>query len=140
MTTTGATIESLASLTDDQVIVPKLFRRVADCIRLFGPSLACLPAYLAGGADEYFVPDQDKSIVGLQHVVEVTNGTFRMTRPIEDLVFVEKQTGTGKNPPPGGHPEHRDPCGHRTALTQPDERAGRVAPGRGVAFCAGRSE
>jgi hypothetical protein len=90
VTTTGAKIESLASLTDEQVIVPKLFRRVADYIRLFGPSLACLPAYLAGGADEFFVPDQHDSIVGLQHVVEVTNGTFRMTRPIEDLTFVEK--------------------------------------------------
>ena len=90
VTTTGAKTESLASFTEDLVIVPKLFRRVADYIRLFGPSLDCLPAYLAGGADEFFLPDQDRSIVGLQHVVEVTNGTFRMTRPIEDLVFVEK--------------------------------------------------
>ncbi|MER6568267.1 nuclease [Streptomyces sp. NPDC001093] len=91
VTTSGAKIDSLASLTDELVIVPKLFRRLADHIRLFGPSLACLPAYLAGGADEFYVPGQRDSIVGLQHVVEVTNGnTFRMTRPIEDLVFVEK--------------------------------------------------
>ncbi|MHB9863452.1 nuclease [Streptomyces sp. YIM S03343] len=91
VTTAGAKIASLASLTDELVIVPKLFRRLADYVRLFGPSLTCLPAYLAGGADEFFVPDQQHSIVGLQHVIEVTNGnTFRMTRPIEDLVFVEK--------------------------------------------------
>ncbi|MER6077070.1 nuclease [Streptomyces sp. NPDC001833] len=90
VTISGVKVESLASLTEDLVIVPKLFRRVADYVRLFGPSLACLPAYLAGGADEFFVPGRRDSIVGLQHVVEVTNGTFRMTRPIEDLVFVEK--------------------------------------------------
>ncbi|MGW1049154.1 hypothetical protein ACWDBD_03865 [Streptomyces sp. NPDC001118] len=36
VTATGAKIESLASLTDEQVIVPKLFRRLADYIRLFG--------------------------------------------------------------------------------------------------------
>ncbi|KJS63303.1 hypothetical protein [Streptomyces rubellomurinus] len=90
-TTSGVKIDSLATLTDDQVIVPKLFRRLADYVRLFGPSLTCLPAYLAGGADEFHVPEQQDSIIGLQHVVEVTNGnTFRMTRPIEDLVFVEK--------------------------------------------------
>ncbi|WP_338059812.1 nuclease [Streptomyces natalensis] len=90
VTTTGAKIEGLASLTDELVIVPKLFRRLADYVRLFGPPLACLPAYLAGGADEFHVPGQRDSITGLHHVVEVTNGTFRMTRPIEDLVFVEK--------------------------------------------------
>ncbi|MFI2206548.1 nuclease [Streptomyces sp. NPDC020192] len=90
VTTTGAKIDSLASLTDELVLVPKLFRRLADYVRLFGPSLACLPAYLAGCADEFYVPDQHDSIVGLQHVVEVTNSTFRMNRPIEDLVFVEK--------------------------------------------------
>ncbi|MBW8796291.1 MAG: hypothetical protein JF597_22640 [Streptomyces sp.] len=90
VTTSGAKVESLAWLTDDLVIVPKPFRRVADHIRLFGPSLACLPACPAGGADEFFVAGQGDSVVGLQHVVEVTNGPFRMTRPIEDLVFVEK--------------------------------------------------
>ncbi|GAA4983853.1 hypothetical protein [Kitasatospora paranensis] len=93
VTTTGAKIENLDSITEDLVILPKLFRRLADYVRVFGPDLIGLPAFLAGGGDEFWFTDDPrrKHVIGLQHVVEVTNGsTLRMTRPIEDLVFFEK--------------------------------------------------
>ncbi|MFE2722489.1 nuclease [Kitasatospora sp. NPDC059327] len=90
VTTDGAVIEDLTSITDHQVILPKLFRRLADYIRLFGPSLGCFPAYLAGEAEEFFLPEQTTSVTGLQHVVEINGDTIRMTRKIEDIVLVEK--------------------------------------------------
>ncbi|MFJ9610774.1 nuclease [Kitasatospora sp. NPDC101176] len=91
VTTTGAKIENLDSITEDLVLLPKLFRRLADYVRVFGPGLGGLSAFLAGGGDEFTLPeDRKKRVIGLEHVVEVTDGTLRMTRPIEDLVFSEK--------------------------------------------------
>lgn len=94
MTTTGAAITGLSSLTDDLVLLPKLFRRLADHLR-FAPdsSLDCFPSYLFGGADRFRVLSQGptaKTLNGLHHVVEVNGGTVRMTHPIEDLVFAEE--------------------------------------------------
>jgi hypothetical protein len=86
----GAKIEKLNSITEHQVILPKLFRRLADYIRLFGPSLSCFPAYLAGEYEEFRLSGQEKSLHGLQHVLEITDNTIRMTRPIEDITIVEK--------------------------------------------------
>jgi hypothetical protein len=86
----GARIDDLASVTEHQVILPKLFRRLADYIRLFGPSLSCFPAYLAGEYEEFLVSGQEDSLHGLHHVIEITDNTIRMTRPIEDITIVEK--------------------------------------------------
>ncbi|MFF9864717.1 nuclease [Streptomyces sp. NPDC013953] len=86
----GATIEYLESITERQVILPKLFRRLADHIRLFGPSLTCFPAYLAGEYEEFFIVGQSGTLNGLQHIVEIPGNTIRMTRLIEDVVIVEK--------------------------------------------------
>ncbi|GAA1382571.1 nuclease [Kitasatospora putterlickiae] len=90
LTTDGVKVDDLASITDHQVLLPKLFRRLADYVRLFGPALDGFPAYLAGEGEQFHVPEQEKAIRGLQHLVEVTGGTVRMTRPIEEVVLVEK--------------------------------------------------
>ncbi|WP_030058712.1 hypothetical protein [Streptomyces novaecaesareae] len=91
VTTSGAKIENIESITEDLVLLPKLFRRLVDYVRLFGPGLGCLPAFLAGGTDEFTLPDHPKPLTGLQNVVEVTNtSTVRMTHPIEDILFTEK--------------------------------------------------
>ncbi|MFF3149583.1 nuclease, partial [Streptomyces sp. NPDC057927] len=79
---------------DDLVLLPKLFRRLADHLR-FAPdsSLDCFPSYLFGGADRFRILSQGptaKTLTGLHHVVEVNGGTVRMTHPIEDLVFAEE--------------------------------------------------
>ncbi|MGZ3096989.1 thermonuclease family protein [Streptomyces sp. H62] len=87
VTTAGAKIEGLSSLTDDVVILPKLFRRTVDYLRLAMP-LSCYPAFLAGGQDRYSVLSTGERRAGLHHIVEVTNGhTVRMTRQPEELVF-----------------------------------------------------
>ncbi|MER7701785.1 hypothetical protein ABTX81_02630 [Kitasatospora sp. NPDC097605] len=83
-------MDDLASITDHQVLLPELFRRLADHVRLFGPALDCFPVYLAGEGEQFHVPEREKAIRGLQHLVEVTGDTVRMTRPIEEVVLVEK--------------------------------------------------
>jgi endonuclease YncB( thermonuclease family) len=93
VSTTGAKITGLSSLTDDVTLVPKLFRRLFDYLALGETSLAAFRAYLAGAADTYRILSSDTpraQVRGLHHVVEVTGDhTVRMTRPIEDLVFTE---------------------------------------------------
>jgi len=93
-TISGAEITGLSSITDDLVILPKLFRRLADYLRFTGgSSLDCFPSYLFGGADKFRILSQGptaKTITGLNHVVDITDGTVRMTHPIEDLVFSEE--------------------------------------------------
>ncbi|MFI9111873.1 thermonuclease family protein [Streptomyces venezuelae] len=87
VTTAGAKITGPASLTDDVVILPKLFRRTLDYLRLAMP-LSCYPAFLAGIQDRYSVLSTGERRAGLHHIVEVTNGhTVRMTHQPEDLVF-----------------------------------------------------
>ncbi|WP_329469068.1 thermonuclease family protein [Streptomyces sp. NBC_01723] len=88
VTTTGAKITGPGSLTDEVVILPKLFRRTMDYLRLDIMPLSCFPAFLAGGRDRFSVLSTGERRAGLHHVVEVTNGhTVRMTRPPEDLLF-----------------------------------------------------
>ncbi|MGW0912652.1 nuclease [Streptomyces sp. NPDC002784] len=86
-TLTGAKITGLSSLTDDVLVLPKLFRRLVDYLRLGMPP-ACAPAFLAGIGDRFSVLSTGERCVGLHRVVEITNGqTLRMTHPPEDLLF-----------------------------------------------------
>ncbi|MCB5169501.1 nuclease [Streptomyces bambusae] len=87
---TGVTIESLASITEQQVILPRLFRRLSDYVRVFGPSLSCFRAYLAGEMEEFLLPCRDEPLKGFQNVLHISGGTVRMTERIEDVVFVER--------------------------------------------------
>lgn len=89
-TTTGAKVTALSSITDDVVMLPKLFRRLVDYLQLGTPSLACFPAYLAGVQDRFTILSSGKRCTGLHNVVEISNGqTVRMTQRPEDLVFEE---------------------------------------------------
>jgi endonuclease YncB( thermonuclease family) len=89
-TTSGARVTGLASLENDVVLLPKLFRRLADYLRLGDTSLAGFPAYLDQAADKFFILSTGHSTTGLDAVVSVDGDTVRMTRPVEDLVFDEK--------------------------------------------------
>ncbi|OIJ63744.1 thermonuclease family protein [Streptomyces mangrovisoli] len=89
-TTSGAKVTGLSSITDDVVLLPKLFRRLVDYLQLENPSVACFPAYLAGIQDRFTILSTGKRCVGLHNVIEVSNGqTVRMTEPPENLVFDE---------------------------------------------------
>jgi hypothetical protein len=90
-TQTGVTVESLATLTDEAVILPKLFRRLADYLQLNGedPSLAGFGAFLSQQDDELWViPTGQKT--GLDNLVGVSGQTVKLKRPPEELVFEEK--------------------------------------------------
>lgn len=89
-TLTGVTVTGLDGLGDDAVILPKLFRRLADYLTLNGgdPSLAGFAGYLAQRDDRVFILSTGH-YTGLGYVVAVHGQTVRMTRPPEDLVFQE---------------------------------------------------
>jgi len=89
-TTSGFNVTGLASLEDDIIIVPKLFRRLVDYLHLGDDSVTGFPAFLDQAADKFFILSTGHSTTGLDTVVEVTGNTVKMTRPIQDLVFDEK--------------------------------------------------
>ncbi|RDI63939.1 thermonuclease family protein [Nocardia pseudobrasiliensis] len=91
-TTSGAVIATETSLADDVVILPKLFRRLADYLALGAGdlSLAGFPDFLAQAQDKFFILSTGHSSVGLDAIVEVDGNTVRMTHPATDLVFDEK--------------------------------------------------
>lgn len=86
-----AKITGLSSITDDVVILPKLFRRLVDYLKLGDDAVTCFPAFLAGVQDRFTILSTGRRVTGLHHVVEVTNGqTVRMTGPVDELVFDEE--------------------------------------------------
>ena len=89
-TTSGATIQTLADLTDRLVIMPKLFRRLAEYFALGtgDVSLAGFMAFLASHNDRLYVIS-DGHATGFDTVIEVDGRTVRLTRDITDLIFVE---------------------------------------------------
>jgi hypothetical protein len=91
-TQSGVTVESLATLTDDAVILPKLFRRLADYLHLNAddPSLAGFGAFLAQQDDAVWVLSTGEKKANLNALVEVSGQSVRLIRPPEDLVFEEK--------------------------------------------------
>jgi hypothetical protein len=89
-TESGATIVDLQGLEDDVVLLPKLFRRLADYLELNhgDPSLAGFHAFLAQRDDRMFIISTAHS-TGFDFVVQVDGQTVKLTRPPEDLVFEE---------------------------------------------------
>ncbi|POX56307.1 nuclease [Streptomyces sp. Ru71] len=89
VTTSGFKVADLSTITDNAVILPKLFRRLVDYFQL-GMPISCFPAFLAGKGDMLTVMATGERLVGLHHVVTVSNGhTVRLTHPVEDLLFDE---------------------------------------------------
>ncbi|MEV0415837.1 nuclease [Streptomyces sp. NPDC050448] len=93
-TTKGAEVTGMDSLTADTgaVILPKLFRRLKDYLDVnpADPSLACLPAYLAGAGDKFYIQGNPKQFNGMHNIVEVNGKTVKMLHPAEDITFDEK--------------------------------------------------
>jgi endonuclease YncB( thermonuclease family) len=87
----GVEVKSLTTLTDDAVILPKLFRRLADYLHLNGddPSLAGFMTFLSQQDDQLWViPTGQKT--SFDTVVAVSGQTVRLKRLPEELVFEEK--------------------------------------------------
>ncbi|WP_181698028.1 nuclease [Nocardia sp. GTS18] len=91
-TTTGAAITSPSSLSDDIVVLPKLFRRLADYLELGDGDLSLdgFPAFLAQAADRFFIISTGHSTTGLDAITVIDGSTVRLTHPPTDLVFDEK--------------------------------------------------
>ncbi|MEV0686743.1 hypothetical protein AB0I35_23015 [Nocardia sp. NPDC050378] len=91
-TTTGAAITSPSSLSDDVVVLPKLFRRLADYLELGDGDLSLdgFPAFLAQAADRFFIISTGHSTTGLDAITVIDGSTVRLTHPPTDLVFDEK--------------------------------------------------
>jgi endonuclease YncB( thermonuclease family) len=89
-TTAGFRVSGIASLTEDAVALPKLFRRLADYLALNDGSadLAGFPDYLEARDDRLFVLSTGHA-TGFDFVVRVEGQRLRLTTPPEDLVFVE---------------------------------------------------
>ncbi|MCB5180212.1 thermonuclease family protein [Streptomyces antimicrobicus] len=90
-TLSGAKIDGLASLSESTVVLPKLFRRLADYLTLGAgdPSLGGFGAFLDQRADRVLVLPRGQ-FTGLSTVVEVDGQSVRLSVPPEDLVFEER--------------------------------------------------
>jgi endonuclease YncB( thermonuclease family) len=84
-TNAGFEVEGLGSITEDHVVLPKLFRRLAEYLEA-GGSVAGFQEFLEAKDEEVIVI----STVHPTHfdtVVEVEGNTVRLTEPPENLIF-----------------------------------------------------
>ncbi len=90
-TTAGFLVKDLAALTERNVILPKLFRRVADYLAMNDGdlSLAGFKDYLESRQDRLIILPQGH-VTGFDYVVKVTGQRIKLTVPPERLVFMEK--------------------------------------------------
>lgn len=90
-TTAGFTVRGRETLTDEAVILPKLFRRLVDYLGLNDgdASLAGLPAFLASQNDRLWIISEGRA-TGFDNVIQVSGQDVKLRYPPEDLVFTEK--------------------------------------------------
>jgi endonuclease YncB( thermonuclease family) len=86
----GVDVESLATLTDEAVLLPKLFRRLVDYLAINDRdvSLDGFPAYLEQRQDAVFILSTG-TYTGFDFVVSVRGQVVKLTTEPEDLVFQE---------------------------------------------------
>lgn len=87
-TTAGFRVTSISSVTDREIILPKLFRRLVNFMGN-GGSVAGFKAFLAINPDPV-VELQTGHFTNLDTFVEVTGNKVRLTIEPEKLVFIEK--------------------------------------------------
>ena len=84
-TTEGFEVDGLGSITDEHVILPKLFRRLAEYLEAGGP-IAGFEQFLEAKADEMIIISTVHA-THLDTVVRVEGDRVRMTEPPENLIF-----------------------------------------------------
>jgi endonuclease YncB( thermonuclease family) len=89
-TTSGATITAVTDLTDQLVILPKLFRRLAEYFALSpgSASLDGFAAFMSSHNDRLYVISEAHA-TGFDNVVTVDGQTVRLDNDITDLIFLE---------------------------------------------------
>lgn len=90
-TTQGLTLDTLRSITDEGVILPKLFRRLLDyfAINDGSLSLAGFKSYLESREDRVIILP-DGHVTGFDYVVTVNGQHVSLITPAENLIFIEK--------------------------------------------------
>jgi endonuclease YncB( thermonuclease family) len=90
-TTEGFELERLETITEDVVILPKLFRRLADYLALNdgSPDLGGFKRYVESLDDRVIVLPEGQ-ITGFDTVIEVNDQSVNLTVQPEFLVFMEK--------------------------------------------------
>lgn len=86
----GVAVANLTTLTDEAILLPKLFRRLVDYLDLNAndPALDGFLAYLAQRGDPVFILPTGH-YTNFDFVVRVDGQTVRLTTEPEDLVFQE---------------------------------------------------
>jgi hypothetical protein len=87
-TTKGFTVSSLTSVTEEEVILPKLFRRIITFMG-DGGGIDGFKDYLAANPDPV-LELKTGHFTNLDTFVEVTGNKVKLTVEPEDLVFIEK--------------------------------------------------
>ena len=87
-TTKGFTVSSLASVTDEKIIMPKLFRRIINFMG-DGGSINGFKDYLAANPDPV-MELKTGHFTNLDTFVEVAGNKVKLTVEPENLVFIEK--------------------------------------------------
>jgi hypothetical protein len=85
-TTAGFAVTGLQSITDEHIILPKLFRRLASYLEA-GGTVQGFDAYLAQQMEPVVIISSAHA-THLDTVVDVTGDTVRMTEPSENLMFI----------------------------------------------------
>ncbi|WP_026735397.1 hypothetical protein [Fischerella sp. PCC 9605] len=91
VTNTGFNLDSLKTITEDVVILPKLFRRLLGYLAINDRSvdLAGFADFLEASNDRVLVLSEGK-ITGLDNLVEIDDQNLKLTKKPEDLVFMEE--------------------------------------------------
>ncbi len=90
-TNAGFDLESLETITDEVVILPKLFRRLLGYLAINDGSVALdgLKSYLESSNDKLIILP-DGHVTGFDYVVKVKGQNLKLTQQPENLVFIEK--------------------------------------------------
>ncbi|MBW4509532.1 MAG: thermonuclease family protein [Scytonematopsis contorta HA4267-MV1] len=90
-TNEGFNLENVETITDDVVILPKLFRRLISYLAINdgSASLKGFPAYLESNNDKVIILP-DGHVTGFDYVVEVNEQNIKLKELPENLVFIEK--------------------------------------------------
>jgi endonuclease YncB( thermonuclease family) len=90
-TNAGFVLESLETITDEAVILPKLFRRLLGYLAINDGSVALdgFKSYLAS-LDDKLIILPDGHVTGFDYVVKVEGQNLKLTQQPENLVFIEK--------------------------------------------------
>jgi endonuclease YncB( thermonuclease family) len=90
-TNAGFVLESLKTITDEAVILPKLFRRLLGYLAINDGSVALdgFKSYLESLNDKLIILP-DGHVTGFDYVVNVEGQNLKLTQQPENLVFIEK--------------------------------------------------